>query len=147
MAVNKTAKKTAFFKIKPSEDHQQPGFTGTWKAAAPIGHPFDMVSAIGVLEVGTETVGMTGAPTVEPTALANGDTPAVGIGAAELIPALLISEESSGIPVRDTALPALDEVDKGVDDAVTLLEPDPHIPDIPAVSMAAGGIECVDVDE
>jgi hypothetical protein len=139
--------RTAFFTIKPSENHQQPGFTGTWEAAAPIGHPFGMVSVMGALEVGTETVGTTGAPTVEPTVLAKGDTPAVGMGAAELMPALLISEESSGIPVRETALPALDEVDKGVDDALTLLEPDPHIPDIPAVSMAAVGAESIDVDE
>lgn len=124
--------------------------TGTWEAAAPIGHPFGMVSVMGALGAGTETVGTlgtTGAPAVEPTALTKGDTPGVGMGAAELMPALLISEESSGIPVRGTALPVLDAVDKGVDDAVRLLEPDPHIPDIPAVSMVADGIESVDVDE
>jgi hypothetical protein len=52
---------------------------------------------------------------------------------------LLISEESKGMPARGTAPMLVDEVDNGVDDALTLLEPDPHIPESPDVSVIADG--------
>ena len=42
-----------------------------------------------------------------------------------------ISVASSGIPAR--ALIVADDFEVGVDDEVTLLEPEPHIPDNPAV--------------
>jgi hypothetical protein len=61
-----------------------------------------------------------------------GDTLGVGTGAIELIPRLLISVEPSGIPARLPVLSMVDDV--GVEDAATLVEPDPHIPDIPDVS-------------
>jgi hypothetical protein len=83
--------------------------------------------------------GTVGAVAVEPTGLAKGAIPGVGTAAAELTPALLISEESKGMPVRGTAPMLVDEVDEGVDDAFTLLEPDPHIPDSPDVSIIADG--------
>lgn len=54
-----------------------------------------------------------------------------GTVAAELTPRLPISVESSGIPAR--ALVVADDVEVGVDDEMTLLEPEPHIPDNPAV--------------
>ena len=44
-----------------------------------------------------------------------GDTPGVGTGAVELMPRLLISVESSGIPARAAPPGTVDEV--GADDA------------------------------
>jgi hypothetical protein len=64
---------------------------------------------------------------VEP---AIGDGLGAGTAVAELTPRLLISVESSGIPAR--VLLVADDVEVGAD-AVTLLEPEPHIPDNPAV--------------
>jgi hypothetical protein len=61
----------------------------------------------------------------------DGDTVVVGTAAAELTPRLLISVESSGMPAR--VLVVEDDVEVGADDAVTLLEPEPHIPVSPAV--------------
>jgi hypothetical protein len=107
-----------------------------------------MVSGASVLETDVEgVVGTMGATGVEPTEPAKGDTPAVGMGAAELTPELLISEESSGIPVRGTPPMVVGEVDDGVDDAITLVDPDPHMPDIPDVSMIPDGAESPDVDD
>jgi hypothetical protein len=63
----------------------------------------------------------------------------VGTGAIELIPRLLISVEPSGIPARALALGVVDDV--GIEDAATLFEPDPHIPDIPDVSITPEGVD------
>jgi hypothetical protein len=68
-----------------------------------------------------------------------GDTPGVGTGAVELMPRLLISVESSGIPARAAPPGTVDEV--GADDAATLLEPEPHMPDIPDVSSTPEGVD------
>ena len=57
----------------------------------------------------------------------------VGISAPELTPRLPISTEPNGTPVR--GLPPVTVGDVGVEDAVRLPEPEPHIPDIPAVSI------------
>jgi hypothetical protein len=62
-----------------------------------------------------------------------GATPKVGTAAAELTPRLAISVESRGIPAR-AAPPGVVGV-VGVEDAATLFEPEPHIPDIPDVSI------------
>jgi hypothetical protein len=65
---------------------------------------------------------------------------------------LLISVEANGIPVRTTPPGVVGDVDVGVDDEAMLLEPEPHIPDIPDVSTPEvvdipGGIDiCDDVD-
>lgn len=80
---------------------------------------------------GDETVGIVGAVACGPTVPVIGDTLGMGTAAAELTPRLPISVESSGIPAR--ALVVADDVEVGVDDEVTLLEPEPHIPDNPAV--------------
>jgi hypothetical protein len=64
-------------------------------------------------------------------AAAPGDTFVVGTAAQELTPRLLISVESSGIPAR--VLGVADDVEVGADDAATLVAPEPHIPDNPAV--------------
>jgi hypothetical protein len=79
---------------------------------------------------GDETVAVVGATAFGPTVPTMGDTLVVGIAAAELTPRLPISVESSGIPARTLVVV---DVEVGVDDDATLLEPDPHIPDNPAV--------------
>ena len=64
-------------------------------------------------------------------ATAPGDTLVVGTAAQELTPRLLISVESSGIPAR--VLGVADGVEVEADDEATLVAPEPHIPDNPAV--------------
>jgi hypothetical protein len=73
-----------------------------------------------------------------PTAVAVGATPIVGTVAAELTPRLAISVESKGIPTRGAPPGVLGVV--GADEAVTLFEPEPHIPDIPDVSIVPDGV-------
>jgi len=77
-----------------------------------------------VVTVGTVGIGV--------TATALGVTPTVGTIAAELTPRLPISVEPSGIPVRGTP-----PVVVGVVDAAMLPEPEPHMLDIPDVSISA----------
>ena len=62
-----------------------------------------------------------------------GGTLVMGTAAQELTPRLLISEELSGIPAR--SLGVADDAEVGADDEATLLEPEPHIPDNPAVAV------------
>jgi hypothetical protein len=83
-------------------------------------------------------VGTTGAraPTV-------GDAVIIGTAAAELTPRLLISVDPIGIPVRATPPATVGAV--GVDDEATLLEPEPHIPDNPDVSIVPGFVDIPDV--
>lgn len=78
-----------------------------------------------------------GAPTV-------GDTVIIGTAAAELTPRLLISVDPIGIPVRATPPATVGAVDVGVDDEATLLEPEPHIPDSPDVSIIPGLVDIPD---
>jgi hypothetical protein len=76
-----------------------------------------------------------------------GNTLGVGTAGAELTPRLLISIEPNGIPVR-AAPPAVAgdvDVDVGIDEEVTLLEPEPHIPDMPDVSGIPGVVDIPDV--
>jgi hypothetical protein len=56
-----------------------------------------------------------------------------GTAATELTPRLPISIEPSGIPTR--GMPPVVVGDVGVDEAAMLFEPEPHIADIPAVSI------------
>jgi len=56
----------------------------------------------------------------------------------ELTPRLPISKDPNGSPVRAPPPGAVGEVDVGLDDEALLLEPEPHIPDIPDVSSAPG---------
>jgi hypothetical protein len=77
---------------------------------------------------GEVTVGIAG---IGPTAVTVGNTLIVGTAAGELTPRLPISMEPNGIPVR--AAPPGVVGDVGVDDAAMLLEPEPHIPDMPEV--------------
>ncbi|WP_454624372.1 hypothetical protein [Bradyrhizobium cenepequi] len=93
------------------------------------------VIVVGAVGAGARIVGTVGRAAAGPTMPTVGDTPGVGTGAAELTPRLLISDESRGMPVRGTPPVVVGAVDDGVDDAVTLVEPEPHIPDVPDVSM------------
>jgi hypothetical protein len=77
-------------------------------------------------------VGVVGTGATVPTV---GDTVSVGTAAAEATPRLPISNDPNGSPVR-AAPPGVVgnvDVDVGVDDEAMLLEPEPHIPDIPDV--------------
>jgi hypothetical protein len=106
-------------------------------------------------EVVGETVVIVGASGLGPTVPTMGNTPVVGTAGAELTPRLPISIEPNGIPVR-AAPPGVVgdvDVDVGVDDAAMLLEPEPHVPDIPDVSsipedadIPVGTDICDDVD-
>ena len=111
-----------------------------------------MVPHVAALVVVDETVGVVGANALGPTVPTMGNTPIVGTAGAELTPRLLISVEPNGIPVRATPPGVVGVVDVGLDDAAMLLEPEPHIPDMPDVSIPEvvdipGGIDiCEDVD-
>ena len=91
---------------------------------------------VAVLAVAGETVGIVGTNELGPTVPTTGNTPVVGTAGAELTPRLLISIEPNGIPVRAAPPGVVGDVDVevGVDDEAMLLEPEPHIPDIPDVS-------------
>jgi len=97
---------------------------------------------------GDVTVGRVGTTGVGPTALPMGGTLIVGIAAAELTPRLPISIDPRGIPVRATPPGAVGDVDVGVEEDTTLLEPAPHIPDRPEVCTipdVAGVPDIVDI--
>jgi hypothetical protein len=98
--------------------------------------PMPPVAMHAVLVVGGETVGIVGANELGPTVPTMGNTPVVGTAGAELTPRLPISIEPNGIPVRapPPGVVGIVDVDVGVDDDAMLLEPEPHIPDIPDVS-------------
>jgi hypothetical protein len=84
-------------------------------------------------------VGIIGTGITVPTV---GDTVIVGTVATELTPRLPISKDPSGSPVR--AAPPGVVGDVGVDDEAMLLEPEPHIPDNPDVSIIP---EVVDIPD
>ncbi|WP_426418923.1 hypothetical protein [Bradyrhizobium genosp. A] len=83
----------------------------------------------------------TAGTTVVITPPVGGDTLMVGTGAAELTPRLPISVEPNGILAPAMPPGVVGEVDVGVDEAATLPEPEPHIPDIPEVSSVPVAIE------
>lgn len=90
-------------------------------------------------------MGMVGTTAVDPTEPTIGDTPSVGTAAAELTPRFPISMDPNGIPVRATPPGVVGDVDVGVEDAVMLLEPEPHIPDMPEVSSVPEVVDVADV--
>jgi hypothetical protein len=91
------------------------------------------------------TMGMVGTDTLGPTVPTTGATVVVGTAAAELTPRLPTSKDPNGIPVRATPPGAVGAVEVGVGDEPTLLEPEPHIPDIPAVSSVPEVVDTPDV--
>jgi hypothetical protein len=94
-----------------------------------------------------ETTGIVGTNELGPTVPTMGNTPVVGTAGAELTPRLLISIEPNGIPVRAAPPGVVGNVDVGVDDDAMLLEPEPHIPDIPDVSSIPEDVDIPDVAE
>jgi hypothetical protein len=76
---------------------------------------------------------MVGAIAIGPTKPTLGVTLNVGTAAAELTPTLPISVDPIGIPVRAPPPGVVGDVDVGVEDAAMLLDPEPHIPDMPEV--------------
>jgi hypothetical protein len=94
---------------------------------------FPLVAAVTM--GGGATVGIVGTNELGPTVPTMGSMPVVGTAAAELTPRLPISMEPNGIPVRAKPPGVVGnvDVDVGVDDEAILLEPEPHIPDIPDV--------------
>jgi len=101
--------------------------------------------AVGKVAGGIVTVGTVGNTTLGATAAASGDPVGVGTAGTPLTPRLLISVEPNGIPVRAAPPGAVGVVEVGVDDAATLLEPEPHIPDSPAVSSVPEVLDTPDV--
>jgi len=102
---------------------------------------------VAVLAVADEIVGIVGTVELGPTVPTIGNTPVVGTAGAELTPRFVISIESNGIPVRATPPGVVGnvDVDVGVDDEAMLLEPEPHIPDIPDVSSIPEDVDIPDV--
>src|ERR1700754_256578 len=94
---------------------------------------------------GAARVGIVGSTTLGPTVPTTGDTVGIGTAGTPLTPRLLISVEPNGIPVRLTPPGAVGVVEVGVDDDATLVEPEPHIPDMPAVSSVPEVADAPDV--
>jgi hypothetical protein len=89
-----------------------------------------------------ETVGIVG---TVPTAPTVGDTLIIGTAAAELTPRLPISVDPNGIPVRAAPPGVVDVIEVGADDEAMPLEPEPHMPDNPEVSIIPEVVEIPDV--
>jgi hypothetical protein len=96
---------------------------------------------------GDAIVGMIGATAVGPTKPTLGVTLSVGTAAAELTPRLPISVDPNGSPVRAPPPNVVGDVDVGVEDAAMLLEPEPHIPDMPEVCSIPDVVDNPDVAE
>jgi hypothetical protein len=109
-----------------------------------VGHGKRLVVVDGVVD-GAAIVGIVGSTALGPTVPTTGDTVGVGTAGVALTPTLPISIEPNGIPVRATPPDAVGVVEVGVDDDATLLEPEPHIPDIPAVSNVPEVVDTPDV--
>jgi len=109
-----------------------------WKLLVPVvvDPAVDGDVAVGI--GGTTGAGVPAMPTV-------GATVIVGTAGAELTPRLPISVEPSGSPVRATPPGAVGDVDVGVDDAARLVDPEPHIPDMPEVSSIPEVVDIPDV--
>jgi hypothetical protein len=103
-----------------------------------FGHAKALV-VTGAAAAGGVIVGTVGTTAVGPT---KGDTPNVGTAAAELTPRFPISVDPNGIPVRATPPGVV-----GAEDAVMLLEPEPHIPDMPEVCSISEVLDIPDVGE
>jgi hypothetical protein len=108
-----------------------------------VGHGNELV-VVDDVAGGGEIVGIVGSTALSPT-VPTGDTVGVGTAGTALTPRLPISVEPNGIPVRATPPGAVGDVEVGVDDDATLLEPEPHIPDTPAVSSVPEVVDTPDV--
>jgi hypothetical protein len=86
-----------------------------------------------------------GADALGPTMPVMGDRLGVGTACAALTPGLLISVESRGTPAGTAPLVVVDDVDVGFDNAVMLLEPEPHIPVSPDVAIIPENVDSPEV--
>jgi hypothetical protein len=100
-----------------------------------------------VVVVGEVVAGIVGASELGPTLLTVGNTLGTGTAGVELTPRLPISNDPNGIPVRAPPPGVLGEVDVGADDAARLLEPEPHIPDVPDVSSVPDDPEDIGISD
>ncbi|RXG86202.1 hypothetical protein [Bradyrhizobium vignae] len=89
--------------------------------------------------IGSVTVGIVG--TVGATLPVTSGTAGVGKSAAELTPRLVISVEPRGTPVRGVPPGVVGDVEVGLEDALMLFEPEPHMPDMPAVSRMPDAVD------
>jgi hypothetical protein len=94
---------------------------------------------------GDVTAGIAGTTAVVPAKPTLGDTVSVGTAATELTPRFPISVEPNGIPVRAAPPGVVGDVDVGVEDDAILLEPEPHIPDMPEVCSIPDVVDIPDV--
>jgi hypothetical protein len=121
------------------EMYQQPvPVVRHWKLLVPVVVDEAVDGDVTVGTGGTTGAGFPAIPIV-------GATVIVGTAGAELTPRLLISVEPNGSPVRATPPGTVGDV--GVDDAATLPDPEPHIPDIPEVSSTPEVVDIPDVDD
>jgi hypothetical protein len=107
--------------------------------------PMVLVGAVLIVVGEAEIVGTVGVNGVGPTKPTMGEAVGVGTAGVALTPRLLISIEPNGIPVRAAPPGAVGLVEVGADDEITLLEPEPHIPDMPAVSSVPEVVDTPDV--
>jgi hypothetical protein len=109
---------------------------------APVAAHAGLLAAAG--EVVGKTVGIVGTAEIAPTVPTMGNSLGTGTGGVELTPRLPISKDPNGIPVRAPPPGTVGDVEIGVeigmDDEAMLLEPEPHIPDIPDVSSVPDDI-------
>jgi hypothetical protein len=116
---------------------------------APVAAHAGLLAAAG--EVVGKTVGIVGTAEIAPTVPTMGNSLGTGTGGVELTPRLPISKDPNGIPVRAPPPGTVGDVEIGVeigmDDEAMLLEPEPHIPDIPDVSSVPDDIGISDVTE
>jgi hypothetical protein len=110
--------------------------------------PKQVFAAVDETMAGDATVGIVGTNGAAlPTAPTVGDTLIIGTAAAELTPRLLLYVEPRGMPVRAKPPGTVGVVDVGIEDEAMLLEPEPHIPDIPEVSSIPEDVDIPDVTE
>jgi hypothetical protein len=98
-----------------------------------------VVDEVAAAPIVGETVGIVGI--MEPRVPTVGSTFGTGTAGVELTPRLPISKDPSGIPVRAPPPGVVGDVAVGLDDAAMLLEPEPHIPDIPDVSSIPDDVD------
>jgi hypothetical protein len=98
-------------------------------------------------EIAGASVGITGTAELGPTVPVMGNTLGSGTAGVEPTPRLLISNDPKGIPVRAPPPGVVGDVEVGLDDAATLPEPEPHIPDIPDVSSVPGDPEVIGISD
>jgi hypothetical protein len=94
-----------------------------------------------------KTVGIVGTIGLGPSALTVGNTLGTGTAGVELTPRLPISKDPNGIPARAAPPGVVGDVAVGAEDETMLLEPEPHIPDVPDVSSVPEEVDIAgDVD-